>query len=240
MIQIYLNQFGHWVFESAVYLPLFHVLKTKYSNLKLVLKEKKKFKEMFCNFFFINNEDVLYEIPEKNNVCLFPSPISPLNNNIYNDRCKKILERFIKIFNEYVCINDKNYDCVVMPRQSLENYGPNDRTYDFNWVYKNLEDNFINYDMLNTDTLTSLNSQITRIRSSKNVILTDGSPFMVNCILCNNMNIFVIDSYLVLTQMKTAFKTGYIIELSQNFNNNKIYHVTNKNSDLAAFLKTLL
>lgn len=43
------DAFGHWVFESAIYIPFYIKLKEIYPNIKIHLKSKKKFKDIFLN-----------------------------------------------------------------------------------------------------------------------------------------------------------------------------------------------
>ena len=48
VIDLYFDEaFSHWVYESAIYLPLFCMLKVTYPTLKLVLKTKKEFQTPF-------------------------------------------------------------------------------------------------------------------------------------------------------------------------------------------------
>jgi hypothetical protein len=84
---LYYEAFGHWVLETGIYLPLFITLKKTYPNLKLVLRSKRMFKKLFCDFFGI--KDVVYSL-EANNVCFFPSPISALNDKSISDEFKKL------------------------------------------------------------------------------------------------------------------------------------------------------
>ena len=72
--------FSHWVLECACYLPLFLLLKHKYPNFKLYLKEFKNYKKLFCDYFTIPQTDIIYSLP-LNNVCVVPLPISSLNVN---------------------------------------------------------------------------------------------------------------------------------------------------------------
>ena len=87
---LYDEAFGHWVLETGIYLPLFITLKKTYPNLKLVLRSKRMFKKLFCDFFGI--KDVVYSL-EPNNVCFFPSPISALNDKSISNLYYKAIEK---------------------------------------------------------------------------------------------------------------------------------------------------
>ncbi len=76
----YENAFSHWVFECAIYLPLYKLMKARIPNLKLYLKSAKTYKTLFCKYFDIHNDDIVYEFDVTHqSVCYFPSPISALN-----------------------------------------------------------------------------------------------------------------------------------------------------------------
>ena len=56
------DAFGHWVFESAIYLQLFIELKKTYPNIKIHLKRPKKYKKIFIEYFNINTNDIVYNL----------------------------------------------------------------------------------------------------------------------------------------------------------------------------------
>jgi hypothetical protein len=65
--------------------------------------------------------------------------------------------------------------------------------------------------VLNTDDITDLNDQIRIIQSAKKIIVTDGSPFLVNGLFLSNCEVYVIDNFTT-TQMKIYNKLKTIIE----------------------------
>ncbi len=212
------DAFAHWVYESAIYLPIFSKLKEIYPTIKIVLKEKKQFKSLFLNFFNIMETDVVYDM-HTNNVCLFPSPISALNDNHnLTDVYKQIIEQFITIFSQSR-IESEQYDYIILPRQARENYKNNDRMYDMTSIYEVISSITTKYKTLHTDTILDLKDQIAEIRSASCVILTDGSPFLVNNLFCNHQKLFVLD---IVTQYQSSFlfKQNYIIETICRLHNN--------------------
>lgn len=214
------DAFAHWVYESAIYLPIFRKLKELYPTLKISLKEKKQFKLLFLKFFDIMETDIIYDVDMKqNNMCFFPSPISSLNDNHnLTDSYKQIVERFITIFSQSR-IESEQYDYIILPRQTRENYKNNDRTYDMNSIYEAIPSITTKYKTLHTDTIVDLKDQIAAIRSASCVILTDGSPFLVNNLFCNHQKLFVLD---IVTQYQSSFlfKQNYIIETICRLHNN--------------------
>jgi hypothetical protein len=222
--------FAHWVYESAIYLPIFGRLKEmqKYKNIKILLNGRKRFKTLFLNFFNIPESDVCYSIDSgSNNTCIFPSPISALNDNsLFSDRYMQIVDRFIGIFNNYVTVPviETRYEYTVLPRQVLENFVSNDRTYNMDFVYEIIRAESKSYCILNTDGITDLADQILAVRSSPNVVVTDGSPFLVNNMFCRNQNIYVVDT-LTVGQSASYVKLRYIRDRISVINNNSIQYI---------------
>lgn len=216
------DAFAHWVYESAIYLPIFTKLKEIYPTLKILLKEKKTYKLLFLIFFNITEEDVIYDANmHPNNICLFPSPISSLNHNptctyIY----KQIIIQFIMIFSKWNASRKSViYDYIILPRQKKENYTGNDRIYDMEVIYDAIKSITHNYSILHTDTIMDLTNQITDIRAASNVIITDGSPFLVNSMFCNNQKIYVFDT-ITIHQAQQYDKIKFIIEEICKLNSN--------------------
>ena len=222
--------FAHWVYESAIYLPIFGQLKqeVRYKNIKILLNGRKRFKTLFLNFFNIPESDVCYSIDSgSNNTCIFPSPISALNDNsLFSDRYMQIIDRFIGIFHNYVTapMLEPLYEYIVLPRQVLENFVSNDRTYNMDFVYEIIRAESKSYCILNTDGITDLADQILAVRSSPNVVVTDGSPFLVNNMFCRNQNIYVIDK-LTVGQSASYVKLRYIRDRVSVINNNSIQYI---------------
>jgi hypothetical protein len=219
------DAFSHWVYESAIYLPLFRRLKDLYSNIKVVLKGKKTYKLLFLDFFNISPDDVVYKDISANNVCFFPSPISAQNDNAYfTENYRQIIYKFISIFHQYKTENTTMYDSVVLPRQTKENYLNNNKTYDMSSIYKGLNDKNANYKIINTDEITALSVQIQGLRSSHNIILTDGAPFLVNNMFCMHSKISIIDN-ITIGQFQLFKKLKYITDTCCELNNNKYTYI---------------
>lgn len=200
---LYHDAFSHWVFESAIYLPLFILLKHKYPTLKLYLKEHKIYKKIFCEYFKINENDIIYELTYPN-TCLLPTPISSLNINSISEKYIYQLDNFLNFFN--LKSNEKTIQTVFLPRQTRENYNNNDRYYNNSDFLQNIDTshNFI----LHTDNVTDLNYQIDIVNSSKNIILMGGSSYFVNGLFCQNSNIIVLDG--CMNQINNFIKLKYI------------------------------
>lgn len=217
------DAFGHWVFESAIYLPVFKKLKESYPNLKLVLKEEKNYKKLFCKYFNIDENDIVYNI-ESNNTSFFPSPITCFNDQVITEAYKSQIYKFREYF---VDNNDIKRDMLIMPRQTKENYKSNDRVHNIQYLLDKYKDKAY---ILNTDEITNLKDQIELVQSSKNIILTEGSPFFVNSFFCKNKNIYSIHHNHSISNNQYFSKNRFMCELIKSENNVKEVHELNQSS----------
>ena len=112
-----------------------------------------------------------------------------------------------------------------MPRQSKENYIGNNRSYDMSSLYNDLNDKNKKYKIINTDETRVLSEQIQGLRSSHNIILTDGSPFLVNNMFCRDSKISIIDN-LTISQAQAFLKLKYIIDTCCEINRNTYTYIT--------------
>ena len=211
------DAFSHWVYECAIYLELYLNLKILYPELKLISGNRKKFKSLFYKFFKIDENDVFLSIDQtKNNQCFLPKPISCLNHKKNCREYEDLVKNFIKYFE--CCHVQKSLDFLLLPRQIKENFAPNDRKYDVTEIQNLIENETIkNSKVLNTDEIECLENQIKIVNKSKNIIVTDGSPFLVNGMFSNNSNIILIGNH---TQFQSSEypKMKFLYQLIQNKN----------------------
>jgi hypothetical protein len=211
--------FAHWVYESAIYLPFFNILKKQYPNIKLHFKTMKDYKKLFCNYFNITDNDITLHLKE-NNVCIFPLPISCLNNVELTTDYKLLVNNLISNLN-IIKENNKQYNILLSPRGKKENLVANDRLCNVVDVINNIYNNSNNY-ILYTDDIDNLNEQIQIFSNSKNVILVDGSAYLVNGIFCTNSNIIILGN-ITLSQMAIYKKLQFIHDLI--IKTNKVTHL---------------
>ncbi len=213
--------FAHWVYESAIYLPIYKELKKIYPNLKIFLKSEKKFKKLFFDFFDIDAVDTCTEL-QKNNISIFYRPMTSLNDKELDTMLMKQILYFIGFFR---CESLKSNDVLFMPRQKIENFKPNDRSYDTECLEKEIINN--NWRILHTDTVTCLRDQIKQVNESKIVVLTDGSPLLVNGIFARDSLILIIGN-VTYEQFHLYPKMKFISKCITEINNNKIMYTINK------------
>jgi hypothetical protein len=215
--------FAHWVIESSILLSVFKKLKSLYPMIKLYLLCSKQFKTLFLNHCNISQNDISYTL-EPNNECFLAEPFTIFDNKPeYSLHFRYVVDFFNSIRPDILPVKD--IDILFLPRQTKENYISNNRTHNT----KELEDVILlmnNCYVLHTDKLTDLKDQINFILRAKNIIVTDGSPYLINSLISLNANIIcigdaVLSQILGFTEMKMIQS---IIESS-----NKVHTVKYKN-----------
>ena len=155
------NAFAHWVYECAVYLPIFHKLKEIYPDIKIIMleRERKTYNKLFFDYFSINSDDVIYINTDpfftESNICFFPTPILALNENIITDTYKKYIDRFFNIFEDNP---KKTINILCAPRQRIDNSAPQDRTLDMSDIITKITDFNIGH-IMHTDSIQNLIQQ---------------------------------------------------------------------------------
>jgi hypothetical protein len=234
------DAFGHWVFEAGIHIPCYLALKQKYPSLKLVLSIPKTFKRLFCDFFGIPQEDIVYcgieedivvyreiQLPSsESNVCFFPSPIVSHNVKELHPHFPVLLNSFFDLF-DYTEV-PPSCDWLILPRQTKENYKGNDRSVPLLKIINFFEKKKIDHRVLHTDTITDIRQQMDILRSAKNIILTDGAGFYVNSMFVKNKNIINID---IFCKSQNAYNTYPHLR-------NLYLTIVNKNNNQVQYIET--
>lgn len=204
--------FFHWIAECAIYLPFYLKLKEDIPDLKIVFKEKKTYHNYICDYFGIDNNNIEYSLND-NNICYFPLPISALNENDICDDYKKYVDIFLSYFQNKIMSVNKNIDILILPRQTKENYKANDRISNVTDIINNVNNPII----LNTDDITDISVQINKIKESKTIIISDGSPYLFNGLFAFNSKIIVLGND-VKQHLNNFIKLKYFNNIIQNNN----------------------
>ena len=151
--------------------------------------------------------DIVYSI-ELPNTCVFHEFIS-LGLNDVSKEYKIVLDNFLNYFPKKY---EKDTNILFMPRQVKENYIGNNRVY----YTKDHEELILRIDqnnkILHTDTIEKLEEQIKMVQNSKTIIVTDGSPALVNIIFVKNSLVIILNSNFVINHIKTYSLIKYIVE----------------------------
>lgn len=216
--------FGHWFFESAIWLPRIKWVLDTYPNAKLYLREIKAFKIQILEYFGILPEKICTEFSEKKNICIFPNPCTAFNDINDYAKFKVMIEDFSKEFHHEPVRKSISY--LLMPRQKKENFSYNDRTLGTDELERYIE-KIQSSEIFNTDHSPSFATQIKSLQSSHHIIVADGSAFSVNGFLAKNSVIFVLGDSLVPAQRQYQKKMQALCEHIEH--NNAIMYVNGQN-----------
>jgi hypothetical protein len=205
------SAFSHWIYESAIYLQYFFELKSKYPELKILVKKnpKKSYKKIFFaalnihekDIYWLENEEIndcktVYTNIPINNVCINTKPhymntVQLKNNTIF----KNLIMNFRNTIMDNLNIKypeEKTIEHLFFPRCKKENYASNDRILNYEKVYELLKGKqYIEYYTVDKN---NLKEQIELLVSSQNIFLDWGASFIVNSLFCKNSTIYITDS----------------------------------------------
>jgi hypothetical protein len=199
--------FGHWVFESAVFLPFVQDF-ISYDNFFILVNKnnERKYKKSFFKFFnisdknihFIDNtethtNDVSYRNIPNNNISIVCRNFilnqvqHSLNNNLIAHFTFLVINFYEIIRKDINCV--KQIENLFLPRSKTENYLPNDRKIIYDSLYALLTDKeYVCYDTQETDNFIE---QVIILQKSKNIYTYWGSSYFVNGFFSKDSNIYI-------------------------------------------------
>jgi len=202
----------HWVAECMIFLPLYIELKKQYPTLKIIFKEKAEYHSIILEYYNILSSDILYQIENNNNVCFFPLPITALLNSDFDDDYILYANVFIDWLNNIHF--DKTINHLIMPRQILQNSIANPRTHNCEDIISNMP----NATVFHTDQLKTFYDQHRLVKSSKIIMVTDGSAFVFNGLLAKDSTILVLGD-IICEQGRNSKKMQFYIDKITSQNN---------------------
>lgn len=242
---VYHEAFAHWIFESALVLPLFHHLKSMYPQLKLCLSSDRMFKRLLCHVYHIPDTDICLSthISKPNNCCFFPAPTYCWNHPKPMEGYDLLVSEMIDYLHSQLSLgslstpNHIDYDYLFLPRQKKENYKGNDRTISTPCILRELETKQQQGNrvmILHTDTISDMIDQIRILHQSKVLILMDGSAFLFNGSCVQGKTILVLESFTTM-QRKQLPKQDLVISMIER--KNRVVHFETDES-LSIFLSS--
>jgi hypothetical protein len=222
--------FGHWVFETFIYIDILKQLNKNNSNIKILTKNDKKYVKSLLNFFNINNE-IVYKVNNYNNITYSPLVLS-LNYTLKNPKTDTYynyhLNKYINYIKNNIINIPYNNKCVYLPRNDIDNFSPNDRKIINQDDIKKIVVNNGGI-VLDTYYLNNIKYQLSIINNSNIIILDYGSCFMFNCIFLENKKIYLINYENHFLEVKINPYVNY--NLSIIFKNNQVIPLDNTNLD---------
>ena len=214
------DAFGHWIYESFIFVPIFLELIKIYPEIKIVTTNIKKYCKNFFKLWGINNE-IINTIENSKNICFFPPVLSLNDNNIDQQLFIKYINLFIDKINSllepYIF---PNRELLFLPRNNVDNFIANDRTI----VLQSIMENSIillGGTSLNTYQINDILLQFLIIKNSNKIVLDFGSSFLVNCIFLKNKQIIIYSGFEIQNQQVNNYISMKII-YNLISNNNQI------------------
>jgi hypothetical protein len=219
------DAFGHWFFESAIWLPKVKAILDDYPHSKIYSMGSRGYKTQILEYFGIPSDRVVTAFSEKDNVCIFMNPCTSINDLTEHDKFKEMLVEFSGQFHQTKLKKEINY--LLMPRQKKGNYKANDRevdTDDLETYFMGIKDSKI----FSTENSKTFRDQVKTVQSSRTLLVADGSAFLVNAFLTKNSVVIVLGDALVPNQRRVQEKLRIICEHIEH--NNAIMYVHNSNN----------
>lgn len=186
------DAFGHWVFESAYYLPLFKKLKQQYPTLQLLSYKKKNFMKSMFEAFDMKESDIVHEISCVSNRVFFPEFSTLALHTPYQTFLDHI-HRFYTSLVEGLPSPTKCIDILYLPRGRIENFKPNDRTIPCQeQLVDLLPMMYPSSRIYYTDQTKNMRDQIELVRSARILIVDYGSNLMFNGFFAEDSIVLVI------------------------------------------------
>jgi hypothetical protein len=230
------DTFGHWFYESLIFVASLPKNKIGDSTVNVLIKSEKKYKKKFLNHFELQSTIT----PDKNNIVGFPARFSSLNLNNHSHRFEVLMNKFHNLFVPENKIGQlKDINVLLLPRQKIDNFKAHDRIVDSSDIEKNIS-TLTNSLVLNTDQIDSVSGEFDLISRSRNIVVPDGSAFLVTGFMARDSNIIVLGNQLCPFSFLRFEKCRLIYEFIKR--NNRIFFITGKNdvflfSDVAPILE---
>jgi hypothetical protein len=188
--------FGHWVFESGIFLTLFFLLKKQYPSLQLLSFNPKKYKQVFYNSLGLDSNSVVYTLQPKNTV-IFTQWNSLGDHDIQRGKLFRHYSRGLyDLLVGHALPFAKPIDILYLPRGVNENYKSNDRYIPAQaGLLGSIKSVFPNTIIYHTDTTTTISEQIHIVRSSKIILLDYGSSLLVNGYFAHDSLVVVLGDF---------------------------------------------
>ena len=199
---------GHWIWECALFLPYIKDLQRE-KTVKIVLREKKKYKTNILADFGFTEADIIYSpimtqdgpnwqeqyvIPQEQEYNLYaPTFFYLWNVSEHTTSFFTALESFRNYYIDSFTDITKSIKISYVARSKKENYASNFRSFvNAGEFRKMLEDTGVH--IIDTDELSSLKPQFCDILKSRTIIVEMGSAFTINAaFMAENSHIIVIN-----------------------------------------------
>ena len=188
---IYNDAFGHWAYESSVYLTIFDKLKDLYPSIKILSFKNKKYKNCYYEAFNIKPSHIVNQIESSKNKVIFikcSSMADHTNCYLYLTHVRKW---YSYLTNSHTI--EKDIDVLYLPRGTLDNYREITDLYRIQSELLHIINQYSSSMIYFADISTkNMKDQINLIKRAKIVILNEGSNHGINGFFAENSHIIVL------------------------------------------------
>jgi capsular polysaccharide biosynthesis protein len=222
---------AHFIFESFIFYNIFFDLSKIYNNIKIVTKNKKKYRKNIFKLFNIENI-VVENIENTNNICFFHPIISISHSNINLLLFEKYLVMFINKMKTFEYSTNINYNILYFPRNKKDNFFYNQTEI---FGLDELENSLIEYGstVIDTYVLNNIHIQTQLLFTHKIIIVDYGSSLFFNCIFLTNKIIIVLNNREWFQTQIILPGYSYLFDIINK--NNKVYVINKNNENLISF-----
>jgi hypothetical protein len=223
---------GHWIYESFIYIFMYISLKESNPSLKLFVGPYTDYKCILCKYIGINPNDILFEYPVSGANCFFPYPSLSLTQRTVNALHQNFIQKVFSHFSTVHLPKVFTYMYTILPRQKNFNYEFNNKKISYDTLIPFFKKRGDLFTVLNTDEIYDFGYQLNIIQSSKNIIVPDGSAFLLNGMFARNSTIYVIGRLCTVEQGMLFPQIQYIYDEIIKTNKNKVYFFENEDTFL--------
>ncbi len=219
------SNFGHFFWETVVYLRQFRQIKRIFPNVVFLVQEDKKFIKKIFDFYELKYDT---KISKSKNYVGFLPPITPLITNANSLMYGDLLQSFhYELHRENKSVTAKDINILYIPRHKAGNYPyENMRSVEADSITDFLA-NKTNCLTLDTENNDDWGLEIEYTKKAKFIIVPDGSAYAVAGFHAHNSTIIVLGSYMTPLGYLKWDKVRLINQLICR--NNKVFFVAAEN-----------
>ena len=212
------SNFGHFFWESFVFLKEYRRLIRNFPRIIFLLGTRQRFKSKILDSYGFK---YAYEITDKNNVVAFMPPITSLVTNKYTHYYSKLIDQFhFEIQLNAPSSLDKDILICYFPRhKTLDNtfYEGQNRSYDTTELaeFLNMRPDCVVFD---TESSESWEQEISLVRRSKILIFHDGSSAAVLGFHAKDSVLIALSNNVMVPSMRRFDKVYCIQQKMSSFN----------------------
>jgi len=220
------NNFGHFFWETVVYLKHFLQIKRRFPNVIFLVKENKRYiKKIFDHYGLPLGKEIL---PANNYVGFLPF-VTSLTTNLSSALYDQLIQEFhYEVNRENGSATDKDIEILYLPRHAKGNFPyENERRLETDSINHFLSGR-PNCVVLDTENNDNWADEISAVKRARIIIVPDGSAYAVAGFHAHSSKIIVLGSYMSPTGAIKWDKARKINQLIGK--HNQVFFITGSNT----------